>query len=252
MNPPAKSDSQRPGRILVAEDTPESQYLIEVYMQGTSHVLTFVEDGDAAVEKFRDDVFDLILMDVRMPRMDGLAATRAIRDIERERGTEAVPIITLTAGAWEEDITLSREAGCTAHLSKPFSLFELMDAVQARLSAHPGQAEVQDRPEAIPPDSLEVEIPARFEVISPDYLCARRRDCETIAQLIASHEFERIRVLAHNMKGTGRSYGFNRVTELGLAMETSARAADSITLTSQLADLQGYLSHVKFHTASAA
>jgi hypothetical protein len=80
-----------------------------------------------------------------------------------------------------------------------------------------------------------------LEALRPEYLCDRRRDCETLYLLVAAREFKRIRVLAHNMKGTGRSYGFDRITELGLAMETSADAADVAALTGQIADLWGYL-----------
>ena len=224
-------------RILVAEDMADNQLLIEVYLKGTSHVLTFVEDGVAAVEQFRESVFDLILMDVRMPYMDGLAATRAIRAIERERKAEAVPIIALTAGAWADDITLSRQAGCTAHLSKPFSFSELMDAVQAHTLRAPRQSPLAE-PSGSGSDAVVVDIPAELKAICPEYLSERRRDCEAIVELIASRQFEQIRSLAHNMKGTGRSYGFDRVTELGSAMETSANAADVAALTGQLADLQ--------------
>jgi len=219
-------------RILVAEDRPENRLLIEVYFQNTSHVLTFVEDGAAAVAQFRDGGFDLILMDVDMPGMDGLAATRAIRALEYERGAEAIPIIALTASAWAEDVAHSRKAGCTAHLSKPISLPELLNAVQV----HSSQA-ARVLPKAAP-ESVVVE---GLEALRPEYLCDRRRDCETLNLLVAAREFKRIRVLAHNMKGTGRSYGFDRITELGLAMETSADAADVAALTGQIADLWGYL-----------
>ena len=132
-------------KILVAEDRPENRLLIEVYLQGATAVLTFVEDGAAAVEHFQASDFDLILMDVRMPVMDGLAATRAIRAIERERGAEAIPIIALTAGDWNEDIS---RAGCTKHLSKPFSMPELIDAIRAHLR--------HIRRQACPPDAAGV------------------------------------------------------------------------------------------------
>src|SRR6266540_1113550 len=93
---------------------------------------------------------------------NGLAATRAIRAIERERGAGAVPIIALTAGAWLDDVTLSREAGCTAHLSKPFSLGELMKAVQAHSPRAPQPAAWRDRPEPAP-DIHAVDIPELLE-----------------------------------------------------------------------------------------
>ncbi len=103
-----------------------------------------------------------------MPRMDGLAATRAIRAIESERGTQPVPIIALT-GAWEEDITLSLQAGCSAHLSKPFSVDELWDALRAFWPGPLQHANGRDHPEASPHDLLVVEIPEGFGATCPDY-----------------------------------------------------------------------------------
>jgi signal transduction histidine kinase len=122
--------SLRPLRILVAEDSPDNRLLIQVYLAESAHHLTFVEDGNAAVNRFSTCEFDLILMDWRMPVMDGLTATRAIRTIEQERGGVSVPVIALTANASVEDMAVSREAGCTLHLSKPFSRHELIGVIE--------------------------------------------------------------------------------------------------------------------------
>jgi CheY-like chemotaxis protein len=225
-------------KILVAEDLPDNRFLIEVYMQGSPHVLTFVEEGSAAVEQFLIGSFDLILMDVRMPGMDGLEATRAIRRIERERGSEAVPIIALTAHSLAEDLAESLSAGCTACVSKPFSLTELRNAIEAF-------ARVPDGDEEKVTDAIVLETPEGLEGICLEYLCSRRRDCQTLMKLIAAREFEPIRTLAHNIKGTGRSYGFDRLTELGSAMEASARGRDAAALTAQIAELRQYLRRVR-------
>ena len=125
-----KTQSLRPLRILVAEDSPDNSLLIQVYLAGSVHSLTFVEDGQAAVNRFSAEEFDLILMDQRMPVMDGLAATRAIRAIERDRGSTCLPVIALTANASAEDVATSREAGCTYHLSKPFSRHQLLGVME--------------------------------------------------------------------------------------------------------------------------
>jgi CheY-like chemotaxis protein len=125
-----KTQSLRPLRILVAEDSPDNSLLIQVYLAGSGHQLTFVEDGRAAVDRFSADEFDLVLMDLRMPVMDGLAATRAIRAIEQERGGVSLPVIALTANASVEDMAASREAGCSWHVSKPFSQHELISVME--------------------------------------------------------------------------------------------------------------------------
>ena len=111
------SAASRALRILIAEDAPDNRLLVEVYLKSGPHVLSFVENGEAAVEAFMSDgPFDLVLMDMQMPVMDGLDATRAIRAVERERGLTPIPIIALTANARREDIERSREAGCSVHL----------------------------------------------------------------------------------------------------------------------------------------
>jgi len=129
----AKRDSARPACILVVEDSPDNRMLVEVYLSESPYWLTFEEDGKAAVDRFTAADFDLILMDVQMPVMDGLAATSAIRAIERTRGTASIPIIALTAYASLQDIEKSKAAGCTAHLTKPVSKFQLLSTIEQYL-----------------------------------------------------------------------------------------------------------------------
>ena len=86
-------------RILMAEDSEDNRILLEIYFNGSPHKLTFADNGKAALDLYAVESFDLILMDMQMPVMDGLTATRAIRTLEKERGAAAIPIIALTANA---------------------------------------------------------------------------------------------------------------------------------------------------------
>jgi CheY-like chemotaxis protein len=81
----------KPLKILIAEDSADNRLLIEVYLKGTPHGFTFADNGKAAVDRFAFESFDLILMDMQMPVMDGLTARRAIRAIEHERGAHPIP-----------------------------------------------------------------------------------------------------------------------------------------------------------------
>jgi PAS domain S-box-containing protein len=119
----------RPLRILVAEDLPDNQFLIRAYLKDTPHTLTFVENGRQAVATFQVNNFDLILMDVLMPEMDGLEATVAIRNFESGAGRDTTPILTLSANAAAADIKRSLDAGCQAHLAKPISKHRLLAAL---------------------------------------------------------------------------------------------------------------------------
>jgi CheY-like chemotaxis protein len=102
---------------------------LRAYLKNTPYDLTFVENGERAVEEFRNTTYDMILMDIQMPLLDGLGATRLIRSIEKDCGLKTTPIVALTASALAQDRTASSAAGCTAHLSKPISKQELLAAL---------------------------------------------------------------------------------------------------------------------------
>jgi PAS domain S-box-containing protein len=109
----------QPLRILLVEDSPDNCALIRAYFKHLPYSLDIAENGEIAVEKFKRYAYDVVLMDIQMPIMDGYAATRAIRQWEQEKGRMAVPILALTAHTRQEDTTRSLAAGCTGHLTKP-------------------------------------------------------------------------------------------------------------------------------------
>jgi signal transduction histidine kinase/ActR/RegA family two-component response regulator len=114
-------------RILVAEDIKVNQVIIERLLTGIGHQVTLAENGAEALEAARTGSFDLILMDMRMPVMDGVAATKAIRALPGPRG--AIPILGLTANATPEDAASCLEAGMNDHMIKPVDRTLLARAV---------------------------------------------------------------------------------------------------------------------------
>ncbi len=120
-----------PLRILVADDVETNRSVVRAFLKATPHELVFVENGLAAVEHMAQGAFDVVLMDVHMPVMDGLAATRTIRQLEREQQRTRAFILALTASATTEDARAAREAGCDGHLTKPVSKQRLLDALAA-------------------------------------------------------------------------------------------------------------------------
>jgi len=131
-HPPASEGpaSSRSLRILLAEDTADNQLLIKTYLKKTNYQLDIAENGEQAVSMYMERAYDLILMDVQMPIMDGYAATRAIRAWEKENGKDPIPICALTAHAMREDVKKSLEAGCDTHLIKPIKKAYLLDAIE--------------------------------------------------------------------------------------------------------------------------
>ena len=118
-------------RVLVAEDHPTNRKVVEVVLEPFGVDLTMVEDGAAALAAAESQSFDAILMDMQMPIMDGLTATRAIRAREAEQGLPPVLIIMLTANAMEEHVASAHAAGANLHLAKPLHPVLLLEALAA-------------------------------------------------------------------------------------------------------------------------
>jgi len=116
-------------KVLVAEDSKDNQDLIRMYLKNLPFSLVFVENGSMAVKRFKGGGFDLVLMDMEMPVLDGYSAARAIRSWERECGRPATPIIAQTAHAMAVKIKESQQAGCCMHLAKPIKKAALIQAI---------------------------------------------------------------------------------------------------------------------------
>jgi PAS domain S-box-containing protein len=127
--PPPPTPAARGLAILVAEDNEDNQMLIKAYLQKTTHHLTLAENGAVAVERFQAGHYDLVLMDMQMPVMDGYTATRRLRQWEQEQHQSPTVIVALTANALPEEIQQSLEAGCNGHLSKPIKKAALLAAL---------------------------------------------------------------------------------------------------------------------------
>jgi len=119
----------RPVRVLLAEDHPTNRRVVELILDGAGVDLTSVENGALAVEMFGLYDYDLILMDMQMPVMDGLNATRSIRATERVEERAPTPIFALTANAMPEHVEQTRAAGADGHLTKPLSAEALLDII---------------------------------------------------------------------------------------------------------------------------
>ena len=124
------SASEPPLRILLAEDSFESRLLVGAYLKGARYQLDTAENGEIAVRKFTSAHYDLILMDIQMPVMDGYAAAREIRRWERERGLARTPIIALTASALKEDVRMALDSGCDLHVPKPVKKATVIAAIR--------------------------------------------------------------------------------------------------------------------------
>ncbi len=112
-------------RILAAEDDVSNQLVLETILNSLGLVATIVENGAEAIAAWETQRFDLILMDIQMPVLDGLDATREIRRRELKQDLAATPIIALTANVMDHQIAECLKAGMDGHLPKPFEIDKL-------------------------------------------------------------------------------------------------------------------------------
>jgi CheY-like chemotaxis protein len=118
-----------PLRLLLAEDNDNSFRLFMSYVKAAGHTVSRVLNGAEAVEMAKHGDYDLIVMDVNMPRLDGYAATRLIREWETEQGRARLPILLLSADDLERQVRLGGAAGCSGHLTKPTTKAQVLAAL---------------------------------------------------------------------------------------------------------------------------
>lgn len=137
----------KPYRLLLVDDSEDNRVLIIHYLKNSPFVCVEAMNGQDAVEKFKNEKFDVVFMDIQMPIMNGYKATELIRHFERESKTRPTPIVALTATAVVEDLKKSLISGCDLYLVKPVKKNEILEALSTVLekySASPSRTDVPD------------------------------------------------------------------------------------------------------------
>lgn len=133
IQPTMDHGQNKPVHILIAEDSESNQMLLSLYFTDSGYTLDFAGNGREAVTRFKTGSYGLVLMDIFMPVMDGLDATREIRNFEKERGMRPVPIVAVSANAFAEDRRRSLKAGCSDFMAKPIRKAPLLKFIARTL-----------------------------------------------------------------------------------------------------------------------
>jgi CheY-like chemotaxis protein/HPt (histidine-containing phosphotransfer) domain-containing protein len=233
---PAASQLPAPGdavRILVAEDNEDNRLLLEHYLRSEPVTLRFAFTGREAVDVVQlGEEFDLILMDIDMPVLNGHGAAKAIRAWEDSRGV-STPIVALSADAMSEAVRSSLEAGCVAHVAKPVDRGTLLKTIRRYAKAHGARS--------IPAPAAAAAVSEQVQALVPQYLASKHKQIEAARESLLSRDFGPIRRFGHDLKGTGRGYGFPAIEELGQQIEKAAGEADVDRIAGQLNALHRYV-----------
>lgn len=228
--------------ILLAEDFVDNRRMIEFYFKPTPHRVETAVNGQMAVEMFIRGSYDLVLMDIQMPVMDGYSATKAIRAWEQAQGRAPVPILALTANALKGEVQRSLEVGCTAHLTKPIRKARLLEAIQ-RYRRSPAQANrISSEPSV---ERVVLQISAEFEDLMPGFLEHRRQDVLQLTDALARDDFELIRGIGHGIKGAGGTYGLEMISAYGQMLEAEALQGNASEVRATVEALSDFLDRLQ-------
>ena len=225
-------------RILIAEDSEDNLFLIQSYLKDSGFKFDLVRNGKQTVESVMSGSYDLVLMDVQMPVMDGHEAARAIRAWEKTEQLPEIPIVALTAHAFKDVLEKSKQAGCTDHLTKPIPRRALLQAISRYI--RPNQALV---PETImiedtrdtegsqePGDSLlaaaSTDLPREVQELVPGYVERKQADIAALWMALKTGDYETLSTLGHQLKGSGTAFGFDGLSDFGASLEQAAKASD--------------------------
>jgi len=226
-------------RILLVEDSADNRTIAMAYLRSTPHDIDIAENGSVAYDRFTAGRYDLVLMDRQMPVMDGLTATRAIREWEHANQRTPTPIIALTASALKGDREKFVAAGCTAYLTKPIKQDVLLDAIAQHSRGPPPAGGIGED------ETIRVRADGQFSDLVPVFLQNRRDDVAALAKALRDEDFDTVARLGHGMKGAGGSYGFQAISDFGAVLEQAALMADIVALRASVEALSRYLDRVE-------
>ncbi len=229
--PPTNTpDAVQAKRILIVDDVVENQMLLEAVFSNSGWKTFRCGDGCQAVQLCRHETFDVILMDMRMPQMDGLEATRQIRSDSVNRGT---PILAMTASDDKDDQLAAMEAGCDDYLTKPINC-KLLEQKVSRYAAKAQQLRLAAQGQDI----------ASFLEGNPDYHQAIEtfvgglpQRIEELRQALEHNDMQELAFKTHALKGLGGFAGFPVYTEKAAQIEQAISVNDVTAIQQQIDEM---------------
>jgi len=220
-------------RILVVDDHKNNQLIIRSYFKKTKAQITIAENGQEALDICFLDNYDIVLMDMQMPVMDGITATKLIRERESKEGRKPLTIIGLSANALTEEIDKARQAGCDDYLTKPIKKDILFNKI---LSITKTDLNEIDNDIFIDDDLID---------LMPEFIKNSRVEIETLKNAVEANDLEIVARMGHSLKGSGEAYGLKIISTIGKEIELSTKSNNSEFIEKLITNFENIINQIE-------
>ncbi len=221
-------------RILAADDSIPNQILLKHFAARGGYHIDIACNGKEAVKLFRQNSYSIVLLDIHMPEIDGFEALNLMRQLEYENILPKTPIIALTGSTFQEEGTTCLDAGFDDFVEKS----SIGDTLIKIVKKHVQTAK---------PETETIHLDEAILALIPEYIEDRKKDVIKIKEALEKQEFNKIEDLGHKMKGSGKCYGFDKISMLGHQIEMSARKKNTPEIERSADRMQDYLSSLEYN-----
>ncbi|UCE42670.1 MAG: response regulator [Candidatus Aminicenantes bacterium] len=226
------SDKNSDVTILAADDSMPNQVLMKFYASQAGFYLDMARNGREAVDFFRKKTYSIVFLDIHMPELDGFEALNQMRQIEIENILPETPIIALTGSTFKEKGTTCLDAGFDDFVEKSTIQETLGTIIQKHVKTSHEQNDT-------------IHLDKSIQPLVPGYLENRKEDIRRIRHALEKKNFSAIEDLGHKMKGSGKCYGFEKISRLGHQIETFAKEQKAEEIEDFIGQMQDYLSNLR-------
>ncbi len=227
-----KAGSLSEEQVLAADDSMDNQLLLKFLSAYAGITIDVASNGKEAIELFLKKKYSLVLLDIHMPEINGFEALEEMKNIEKEKDLSPTPIIALTGSSLPGDRTKCLSLGFDDYVEKPLKKDKYLEIINKYSRTHYRT-----------PPSEDIHIDELIKDLIPDYLKRRKNDVEKMKNALRGGNLSTVESIAHKMKGSGESYGFKKISQLGMKIEKSAQEKDHEKTKRLLEAFEDYLSN---------
>lgn len=214
-------------RLLVVDDMEGNREVVQYYLEGLPVKVEYAENGRRAIELCMKQKFDLVLLDISMPEIDGITAIREIREIQRQKAYKPSRIVAMTAHAFQEIKDSLLDEGFDEILTKPFSKTDLLAVLAGLTDADELSLDQQLQGQSAVSCWENVEVPSTLVTLIPKFLDIMLCEHEKMREFLRAGDFQSLADLSHANKGVAGMYGFSPLAKILDELESLAKSHDA-------------------------